>query len=98
MAYHSLVALRVAAQIFGGFVLFDTGASRLKGGGVTSGVILPLGLIDGDGRKSQAQTARVWDKIWQRQPLLILNIVISRKQHRVLRNYLHLRLPHPKKT
>ena len=49
MAYLGLLALRVAAQLFGCFVLLDAGPYRLEGGGVTSsGYILPLGLMDGN--------------------------------------------------
>ena len=44
MAYLGLLALKVAAQPFGCFVLLDAGPYRLEGGGVTSGFILPLGL------------------------------------------------------
>jgi hypothetical protein len=48
MAYLGLLALRVAAQLFGYFVLLDAGPYRLEGGGATSGFILPLGV---DGRR-----------------------------------------------
>jgi hypothetical protein len=53
MAYLSLLALRVAAQLFGCFVLLNAKPYRLDKGGVTSRFILPPGLIDEGGRKSQ---------------------------------------------
>jgi hypothetical protein len=60
MAYLGVLALRVAAQLFGCFVLLDAGPYRLEGGERTSGFILPLGLTDGGtGRwKSQRYSAR----------------------------------------
>jgi len=71
MAYLGLLALRVAAQTFGCFVLLDAGPYRLEGGGVTGGFILPLGLMDEvEGRVrerapdegwSVMKCARVWD-------------------------------------
>jgi hypothetical protein len=60
MVYLGLLALRVAAQLFGYFVLVDAGPYRLEGG-VTSGFILPLGLIDGGGRKQRQTRCGVWD-------------------------------------
>ncbi len=50
LTYFRLLAPSVAAQLFGCFVLLDAGPYRLEGGGVTSGFILPLGLIDGGGQ------------------------------------------------
>ena len=41
----------VAAQLSRCFGLLDAGLYRVEGGGVTSGFILPLGLMDGGGRK-----------------------------------------------
>jgi hypothetical protein len=57
MAYLGLLALRVAAQLFGCFVLLYAGPYRLEGGGVRSGFILPLGLMDGGKR---VQAGRGW--------------------------------------
>ncbi len=49
----AFLALSIAAQLFGCFVLLDAGPYRLEGGGVRSGLILLVGLMDGGGWKSQ---------------------------------------------
>lgn len=48
-----LLAPSVAAQLFRCFGLLDAGPYRLEGRGVTSRLILLLGLMGGSGRKSQ---------------------------------------------
>lgn len=45
--YFRLLAQSVAAKLFGCFGSFDAGPYRLEGGGVRSGLILPLGLMEG---------------------------------------------------
>jgi hypothetical protein len=59
MAYLGLLALRVAAQLFKWFVLLDAGPYRLEGGGVTNGLILPLGLMDRGKSLNGASRTRV---------------------------------------
>jgi hypothetical protein len=58
MAYLGLLALRVTAQLFGCFVLLDAKPYRLEEGAVTSGFVLPPGLMNKGGRKSQRCSAR----------------------------------------
>jgi len=58
MAYLGLLTLRVAAQLFGCFVLLDAGPYRLEAGGVTSGLILPLGLMMDGGESQRVQAGR----------------------------------------
>jgi hypothetical protein len=58
MAYFRVLAPSVGAQLFGCFGLLDAGPYRLEGGGITSGFILPVGLMDGGGRKSRRESAR----------------------------------------
>ena len=50
LTYFRLLAPSTAAQLFGCFGLLDAGPYRLEGGGITSGFILPLGLMDGGRR------------------------------------------------
>ena len=57
--YFRLLAQRVAAQLFGCFGSLDAGPYRLEGRGVTSGLILPLGLMDG-GKSQRVQAGRGW--------------------------------------
>ena len=57
LTYVRLLAPSIAAQLFGCFVLLDAGPYRLEGGGITSGLILPLGLMDGGKR---VQAGRGW--------------------------------------
>ncbi len=58
LTYVRLLAPSIAAQLFGCFVLLDAGPYRLEGGGITSGFILPLRLMDKGGRKSQRERAK----------------------------------------
>ena len=58
LTYVRLLAPSIAAQLFGCFVLLDAGPYRLEGGGITSGFILPLRLMDKRGRKSQRERAK----------------------------------------
>lgn len=79
--YHRLLALSVAAHLFGRFVLLDARLYRLEGEGVASWSILLLGLTTG--RKSPRLSAKRggWvinalefqDEISQQQPLLFLS-------------------------
>ena len=58
LTYVHLLTLSIAAQLFECFVLLDVGPYQLEGGGITSGFILPLRLMDEGGRKSQRERAK----------------------------------------
>lgn len=53
-----LLAPSIAAQLFGRFGLLDAGLYQLEGGGITSGFIIPLRLMEEGGRKSQRERAK----------------------------------------
>jgi hypothetical protein len=86
--------------------LLDAGPYRLEGGGITSWFILPLGLMDGGGWKSQRysarrgvvgdERARVRDEIGMAATTITI-FVILRTQHPFPQNDTHLRLAHPRK-
>jgi hypothetical protein len=88
MAYFRLLAQNVAAQLFGCFGLLDAGPYRVEGGGVTSGFVLPLGLMDGRRWKSQrVQVERVWAmnalEFWDAAATIVLrNLRLAYRERR----------------
>ncbi len=75
LTYFRLLAPSVAAQLFGGFGFLGAGPYRLEGGGVTSGFILPLGLMDGSGRKTAP------DEVWWVMKALEFGMKYGRGNH-----------------